>query len=258
MGCLSADAVLAFVEGRLGPEGVAELEAHTAGCAACLDLLVTAASEADRGGPDGALPSPPLRIQLTRPVPDPLPHGTAVGRYLLIALLGRGGMGEIRRGLRSGAGSPHRHQAPQRRAESGGTSAEARARLLREAKAHRAALASERGRRVRRRQLRRAGVHRDGARRGRDAAELARRRAHVLARGARCLRRGGARPGRGARRRAGAPRLQAGERDGRSRRRGAGDGFRPGRGLPSDGEPAVSGDLGAAGSSARFPRAGGR
>ncbi len=135
MGCLSADAVLAFVEGRLGPEGVAELEAHTAGCAACLDLLVIATSEGDRVGPDGTLPSPHIRLQWARPVTDPLPHGTAVGRYLLIALLGRGGMGEIYAAYDPELDRRIAIKLLNVEPESGGTPAEARTRLLREAKA---------------------------------------------------------------------------------------------------------------------------
>lgn len=135
MDCLTAEIVLSFVTGRLGPDQISVVEEHTGGCAACLDLLVVAASKGDRAEANGGWPSSSLSLDLGRLAPPALPAGSTVGRYLLISLVGRGGMGEIY--------SAYDPELDRRVAikllnvepASGGTTAQARARLLREAKA---------------------------------------------------------------------------------------------------------------------------
>jgi serine/threonine protein kinase/tetratricopeptide (TPR) repeat protein len=131
--CLSADTVTAFLSGRLGLEAVAVIEHHARGCAACLDLLATAAGQGEpRGAAAGAgwsqspsrsstqawsrPPSPPwspswsqggprsrsssqpssrVRPAGARARARPLVRGSALGRYVILGLVGRGGMGEV-------------------------------------------------------------------------------------------------------------------------------------------------------------------
>ena len=135
MSCLSADVVLRFVEGRLGPERVSEIEAHTGACAVCLDLLVMAASDAEGVGANGSETEPgwsSSSIDL-RPVPtayQELAAGSTVGRYLLIGLVGRGGMGEIYSAYDPELDRRVAIKLLNIEAASGGSAAEARARLL--------------------------------------------------------------------------------------------------------------------------------
>jgi tetratricopeptide (TPR) repeat protein len=129
--------VLGFVEGRLGPDSVLQVESHTAECAGCLDLLATAvASTQGRDAKEATISnSSTFGIRWSRRPLPALAAGSVVGRYLLISLVGRGAMGEVY--------SAYDPELDRRVAikllnvepTSGVTVAKARARLLREAKA---------------------------------------------------------------------------------------------------------------------------
>ncbi len=71
MDCLAPDTVAAFVAGRLEQRELGRVELHVHACASCLDLLSTASGEA------------------------PLKRGAEVGRYVILNLVGRGGMAEV-------------------------------------------------------------------------------------------------------------------------------------------------------------------
>jgi tetratricopeptide (TPR) repeat protein len=80
--CLDEDTILAFAEGRLAAPAVRDLEAHARTCATCSELLA-----ATLGVVHGSEPRPAA--------PAPIARGTAIGRYVVLAEVGRGGMGEV-------------------------------------------------------------------------------------------------------------------------------------------------------------------
>jgi eukaryotic-like serine/threonine-protein kinase len=114
---------LAFLDGTLPAGARAEAEVHVASCRACTDLTTLAAADLasrKRGG------------DRRRPMIGELAIGAQVGRYQILAPIGRGGMGEVY--------AAHHPDLDRRIAlkivdESGPDSAERRARLLREARA---------------------------------------------------------------------------------------------------------------------------
>ena len=149
--------------------------------------------------------------------PDPagnevgLAKGATIGRYVVLGLLGRGGMGEV-----YAAYDPELDRkiaVKLLRARGGAATADGAHAPAARGAGDRAAVAPERRRRLRRRHVRGLGVHRDGVRRGAHARLLAAGEAAHLARGAGRLPGRRPRPGRGARRRARPPRLQARQRD---------------------------------------------
>ncbi|HXJ21688.1 MAG TPA: serine/threonine-protein kinase [Polyangia bacterium] len=77
--CLDEGAVIAFVGGELQGTALQEVERHLVGCPACAALVALAAP---------ATPSRPAGT--TQRLDD-----VSLGRYQLLALLGRGGMGEV-------------------------------------------------------------------------------------------------------------------------------------------------------------------
>jgi len=77
MDCLDEETVVAFVNGALRGPALAAVERHLVDCPACATLVAVAAPPSRTGQP-GA-PAPEL----------------AVGRYRLLQLVGRGGMGEV-------------------------------------------------------------------------------------------------------------------------------------------------------------------
>jgi hypothetical protein len=88
--CPSEDDVLCFVEGHLDATGVAAVQAHAGICPACRQLLAAAMAA-------GSAPSSQTGED-ERPPLDPassLTQGALVGRYTVLSLVGRGGMGEV-------------------------------------------------------------------------------------------------------------------------------------------------------------------
>jgi eukaryotic-like serine/threonine-protein kinase len=80
LGCLDADTIVALVDGNLGDSALSAAQQHIATCQSCSDLVAAAGS----GG------SP--RLQLDAPA---LAKGASFGRYVILELVGRGGMGEV-------------------------------------------------------------------------------------------------------------------------------------------------------------------
>src|SRR5262245_50239473 len=120
MACLDEQTVVAFVSGALAGPRLAEVERHLLGCADCTTLVALAVpptvvkhttlewagAPPVEGGPSIAQPpsgpgrttgSPePEDVTPSVDVHDELPHpGGKVGRYQLLNLVGRGGMGEV-------------------------------------------------------------------------------------------------------------------------------------------------------------------
>jgi serine/threonine protein kinase len=86
--CLDEDSILAFVDGA--PDGAERtaIESHLASCAPCADLVA-----ASVGGAPEALSRQSLAEALA--TPGELGRGATVGRYVILGLVGRGGMGEV-------------------------------------------------------------------------------------------------------------------------------------------------------------------
>jgi len=78
MDCLDEETVVSFVNGALRGPALAAVERHLVDCPACATLIAVAAPPSRSGGHPGS-PAPEL----------------AVGRYRLLQLVGRGGMGEV-------------------------------------------------------------------------------------------------------------------------------------------------------------------
>jgi tetratricopeptide (TPR) repeat protein len=100
LGCPDENTIAAFVEGRLGPEAIAEIERHAATCVDCTDLLsaaLGAGGARSRAAGETALgASVAVRPRGAPPtVNGELAKGAAVGRYTILGLVGRGGMGEV-------------------------------------------------------------------------------------------------------------------------------------------------------------------
>ncbi len=122
--CLDDATLLAFLSGDLPAAPRREVEAHLAGCLACTDLTTWAAADlASRGHVTGGQ---------RRLLFGELTIGSQVGRYRILALIGRGGMGEVYAAYHPDL---ERRIALKIVGESGPGSAERRGRLLREARA---------------------------------------------------------------------------------------------------------------------------
>ena len=88
MNCLDEDAVLAFVDGGLDEIGRGRVEGHIASCPSCSDLIATAAG----GSPERLAGSLSAGEAVGA---NGLAPGATVGRYVILNLVGRGGMGEV-------------------------------------------------------------------------------------------------------------------------------------------------------------------
>jgi tetratricopeptide (TPR) repeat protein len=85
--CPDEETLLAFVEGRHGPAVRAATAAHLDRCAACQELVTAMAPALLSAG------TPPAPALCSRR--EELPRGATIGRYVLLSLIGRGGMGEV-------------------------------------------------------------------------------------------------------------------------------------------------------------------
>jgi tetratricopeptide (TPR) repeat protein len=98
--CPGEETIVAFAEGRLRPEALARVESHAANCPICQDLFAAAVkgragnrSLHTRDGIDGARSIDQEQNEfVVRPL---LTRGARVGRYTVLAPVGRGGMGEV-------------------------------------------------------------------------------------------------------------------------------------------------------------------
>jgi tetratricopeptide (TPR) repeat protein/predicted Ser/Thr protein kinase len=90
--CLAEERIIEYVEGRLSADDAAQVVAHTDGCDACRRLVAETAAALVPGSSTTAAPEP---VDETRERSAPLDAGAAVGRYLLLGLVGSGGMGVV-------------------------------------------------------------------------------------------------------------------------------------------------------------------
>ena len=86
--CLDEDAVLAFVDGSLDDIRRGSVESHIASCPACSDLVASAAGGEPERPAGSVFPGEAGGA-------NGLPMGATVGRYVILNLVGRGGMGEV-------------------------------------------------------------------------------------------------------------------------------------------------------------------
>ncbi len=133
MDCLTEEQILAFAEGRVAPDAVADVEQHVASCADCQQLVSFAfvGNERSRYAVAGAAAQDGVAALKELAAEPALAKGTSIGRYTVLALVGRGGMGAV-----YSAYDPEldrRVALKLLHAEAEGGDARAQARLLREA-----------------------------------------------------------------------------------------------------------------------------
>src|SRR5438445_221729 len=80
--CLAEETIQAFADGRLSPGDVAALETHARHCPDCGPLVAMAVAAVH-----GTAPHPTA--------PQALSRGATIGRYVVLAPVGSGGMGEV-------------------------------------------------------------------------------------------------------------------------------------------------------------------
>jgi tetratricopeptide (TPR) repeat protein len=104
MGCLGENTVLAFAEGIQAADSRAAVEAHARNCPHCQDLIAAVALNlprlsrtalTERARPAFAPASVPQGDASASFADAPLTPGTSIGRYTILGLVGRGGMGEV-------------------------------------------------------------------------------------------------------------------------------------------------------------------
>jgi tetratricopeptide (TPR) repeat protein/tRNA A-37 threonylcarbamoyl transferase component Bud32 len=92
MACFDPETILAFVDGALPVGALADAQQHVAGCQSCADLVAIAAS-------GGAIAFDPSSASLQEAGGDVgqagLVKGSSFGRFVVLDLVGRGGMGEV-------------------------------------------------------------------------------------------------------------------------------------------------------------------
>src|SRR5262245_18244956 len=89
-GCLPEDTVSEFVEGRLSESAARKVKSHMARCGECLRVVAEAAKflfEEQSKSIGAAEPRSTVNAGAV------LPRGAPVGRYVVIDLIGTGGMG---------------------------------------------------------------------------------------------------------------------------------------------------------------------
>jgi len=127
--CLDEDTVLGFVDGQLDPDQRSTAESHLASCASCSDLVAATAGADPSRLSIGDDPSG----ELTASGPG-LARGAAVGRYMILDAVGRGGMGEVYAAYDPQLDRKVALKLLHEQAGRGPSARAARARLLREAK----------------------------------------------------------------------------------------------------------------------------
>ena len=88
VGCLGENEILRFVEGQMDARERAAVEVHARGCATCEQLLALALAAGAGARSDAPRASDDALDEL-------VPRGTLLGRYTVLGLLGRGGMGDV-------------------------------------------------------------------------------------------------------------------------------------------------------------------
>ncbi|MBI5542624.1 MAG: tetratricopeptide repeat protein, partial [Deltaproteobacteria bacterium] len=88
--CLDENSVAAFLDGALPTESTSEVEQHIESCPSCRRLVAAVVRGERAEDPPDTLPEPEAE-----PEPGPLVRGAVVGRYVVIDLLGAGGMGVV-------------------------------------------------------------------------------------------------------------------------------------------------------------------
>jgi tetratricopeptide (TPR) repeat protein/predicted Ser/Thr protein kinase len=127
--CPDEETLLAFLDGRLAGAALSRMDAHLGSCASCRQLV------ADVAPIVLTVAGPATEASPSKPGAGALARGSNLGRYVLLDLVGRGGMGEV-----YGAYDPELDRKVALKllhedAGRGGSADRARARLLREAKA---------------------------------------------------------------------------------------------------------------------------
>jgi tetratricopeptide (TPR) repeat protein len=77
-----------YLTGGLAQAERTDFEAHLPGCVACARTVAASLGSAPDAPPTAPASDPP-------PAPGTFARGTTVGRYIILSLLGRGGMGEV-------------------------------------------------------------------------------------------------------------------------------------------------------------------
>jgi tetratricopeptide (TPR) repeat protein len=86
--CPDEDSLLAFVEGRQKPKQRELTASHLDGCASCQEVVAAIAPALLSGTTPASGPNPRARA-------GALERGAAIGRYVVLSLVGRGGMGSV-------------------------------------------------------------------------------------------------------------------------------------------------------------------